>query len=85
MQCRGKLFRNASRALPRGGIRPRRFPPIALPRPPRRPETLEEIQDDRFGRRIPRPKAPKADFSQDLWGDFGKKRILCLTPPSWIR
>ena len=46
---------------------------------PRRPETLEEIQDDRFGRRIPRPKAPKADFSQDPWGDFGKKRIPRLT------
>ena len=46
---------------------------------PRRSETLEEIQDDRFGRRISRPKAPKADFSQDLRGDFGKKRIPRLT------
>ena len=67
------------------GDPPAPIPPIALPRPPRRPETLEEIRGDRFGRRISRPKAPKADFSQDLWGNFGKKRIPRLTPPSWIR
>lgn len=67
------------------GDPPAPIPPIALPRPPRRPETLEEIQDNRFGRRISRPKAPKADFSQDLRGNFGKKRILCLTLSSRIR
>ena len=69
----GKAFPQCLPSPAPRGIRPRRFPPSPLPRPPRRPETLEEIQDDRFGRRDSPSEGAEGGFLPGSPGGFRQK------------